>query len=61
MKLKEKILIKIAWLVPPRLALWVFIRVYSFASSGKYGNETVDSITYQKAYDRWVEKYKIKE
>lgn len=52
-RLKERIAIKIAWLLPRRVALWAMIRVAAHATTGKWGNEHPDSIGYKEMHDRW--------
>jgi hypothetical protein len=52
-RFKEKLAIKIAWLLPRRIALWAMVRVASYASTGPWGNEHPDSIDFKKMHDRW--------
>lgn len=50
----EKILQWIAWKVPRSLAMWVFIRVATWATVGKYSGTEVPALTCVDALDRWV-------
>jgi hypothetical protein len=45
--------IKLAWMLPRRVAFWAMIRVASHARSGPWGNEHPDSIGYKEMHDRW--------
>jgi hypothetical protein len=45
---------RIAWLLPPKVLLWAFIRAYSLDGNGP-GSE------YKRVYDMVVKKYKIDE
>ena len=47
----EAIPMWIAFKIPPRIALWVFIRVHALSGDGH--------TTYESAYDDWVAKYKL--
>ena len=52
-RFKEKMNIRIAWLLPKTLVMWCFYRVLAHASSGKYGNETPCGMTWETIADRW--------
>ena len=52
-RLKEKLAIKIAWLLPRRVALWAMIRVAAHATSGRWGHEYAGDVDYAKMHDRW--------
>ena len=52
-RLRERIAIKVAWMLPRRVALWAMIRVAAHATSGPWGNEDPDSIGYKEMHDRW--------
>lgn len=52
-KLPERIAIKIAWMLPKRIALWAMIRVVAHATIGRWGNEHPDSVSYKEMHDRW--------
>jgi hypothetical protein len=52
-RLKERIAIKIAWLLPRRVALWAMIRVGSHATTGQWGNTCPGELTYGDMHDRW--------
>ena len=54
-RLKERIAIKIAWMLPRQVALWAMVRVVAHATTGKWGNEHIDSIGYKEMHDRWVQ------
>ncbi len=49
----EAITIKLAWLVPRRLAYWCAIRVIAHATQGKYSNQEVPALSAMEALKRW--------
>lgn len=52
-RLKERIAIKLAWLLPRRLAYWAMIRVAAHATTGRFGNTSPDDLDYEKMAKRW--------
>jgi len=54
-KYQDKAAMFVAWMLPRRVVLWAYVRVMAHATSGPYGTENVDSITYSTAYRRWEE------
>ncbi len=44
----------VAFRAPKWLVSWCYIRVVSFATTGKYGATLVSEITALEAYDRWL-------
>lgn len=52
----EKLVIKIAWLLPQRLVYWCAIRLWAYATCGRYGNTVVSDITFVGALKRWETK-----
>ena len=54
MRIKEKICMKIAWLLPRKIVYWCAIRLMAHATSAPdYMNEHPDSVSIIKALDRW--------
>jgi len=51
--MKKSLSMRIAWLLPPKVLLWAFVRAYAFLETGP----TKD---YSKVYDLIVKKYNIK-
>ena len=49
----EAITIKLAWLVPRRLAYWCAIRVIAHATQGEYSNQEVPALSAMDALKRW--------
>lgn len=49
----EKLTIKLAWLVPRRLAYWCAIRVGTHATTGKWGVEETSALLFADALQRW--------
>lgn len=49
--MNEKIVMKLAWLVPRRIAFWCFIRVYAHATSEDRGVSA--GIEFKKVADAW--------
>lgn len=52
--MKQSLSMRIAWLLPPKVLLWAFIRAYSLSG------DAPDS-GYKKTYDLVVKKYHIDE
>ena len=59
-KFKENFLMKIAWIMPKRLAYWCFIRVSSHATQFGDENEEVPSLIWPIIAERWAMDNKIK-
>lgn len=51
--LKEEASIKVAWLLPRRVAYWAAIRVTSMATTGSYAHETPVDLKVMTALQRW--------
>lgn len=49
----ERLLIKLVWRLPKFVVRWSFIRVVSFATTGKYENQVTPELTALDALDRW--------
>lgn len=49
----EKLVIKIAWMLPKRLAYWCALRVIAHATSGQYSNQVVPELKALEALQRW--------
>lgn len=49
----EKLLIKVAWILPRRLAYWCAIRVGAHATMGSFGDQCVPELTLMDALKRW--------
>lgn len=55
-ELWHKLPIKIAFILPEWLVYWCVIRVWAKATSGKWSNTGVSSLTVSEALARWVDK-----
>ncbi len=53
LKFKEKLVIGIAWMVPPSVTYWCAIRVGAHATQGQYGNQSVPDLKFMDALQRW--------
>lgn len=53
MKMKEKILIWLAWKLPKCLVKWAAIRLFAHATHGQYSNTVVPELTAMDALQRW--------
>ena len=53
MKLKERILIWLAWALPNELAYWCAVRVGCYATQGQYGHQVVPRLGFFTALRRW--------
>jgi hypothetical protein len=49
----EKVIIRLAWLVPRRLAYWCAIRVGAHATTGKWAAEETPALLFCDALQRW--------
>jgi len=56
MTMIEKLTIKIAWLVPRRLAYWCAIRVGAHATKGKWGAEETPALLFSDVLRRWEDR-----
>lgn len=54
-RIKERVAIKIAWLLPRSIAIWAFTRVAAHATTGKWGNQHPDTVSVMDAMGRWYE------
>ena len=52
-KKKDKMVMWIAWHMPKWLVYWCSIRLMAHATTGKYGNDIVDSVSIMDALKRW--------
>lgn len=50
----DKLAMKIAWLLPKRIAYWAAIRVGAHATCGPYGNESPSELPMMTALQRWA-------
>jgi hypothetical protein len=50
---KEKLLIRVAWMLPRKLAYWCAVRVMSHATVGEYSRQIVPELTALEALQRW--------
>jgi hypothetical protein len=54
-RLSERLLIKLAWMIPRQLCMWCAIRVMAHATQGKYENQIVPDLLAMDALKRWDE------
>jgi len=52
-KLKEKLIMKIVWALPKYLVYWCVIRVWAYASTGKYHNLGPTEVQVDQALKAW--------
>ncbi len=52
-KMKEKLIMKFAWLLPRYLVMWCYIRVVAHATTGQYSNTIVPELSAMDALERW--------
>lgn len=52
-RLWDKIAMKIAWLVPKRVAMWCAFRIGAHATTGEYGHQIVSELSFMDAMQRW--------
>jgi hypothetical protein len=51
--MREKLEMKIAWLLPKQIVMWAYIRVGAHATTGKYSNTIVPELGMMDALKRW--------
>ena len=51
--MRERIAIRLAWLLPKRLVYWCAIRVGAHATTGEHGSTVVPELTFMDALKRW--------
>lgn len=51
--IKERLAIKIAWLMPKRLVMWCAYRVAAHATQGQWSNEVAGEVKMMDALGRW--------
>ena len=54
-RLRDRVAMKIAWMLPHSIAYWAFTRVAAHATTGKWGNECPDNVSVMDAMGRWYE------
>ncbi len=52
-KLKERVLMWIAWHLPRSLVKWCYVRVGAHATTGKHGHTVVPDLSMMDALKRW--------
>jgi len=52
-KLREKVLVFIAWHLPKSVAMWAYIRVGAHATTGEYSDTIVPELGMMEALRRW--------
>lgn len=52
-KFFERVLLKVVWALPRKVAYWAAIRVMAHATTGRYGNQVVPDLTAMDALKRW--------
>ena len=56
--MKDRISMKLAWMLPKRLVYWCAMRMIAHATSGEYSNQEVPGLTAMTAIERWAEPHK---
>jgi len=49
----DKIMLKLAWLLPRKLVYWCTIRVGANATQGEHSNQIVPDLKFMDALKRW--------
>jgi hypothetical protein len=49
----EKLSMKLAWLLPKRVAMWAYIRVHFHATCTTFSNKHPDEVIWRDALDSW--------
>ena len=53
--MKERLWIRIAWMMPHSLVYWCAIRIGAHATTGKWSNQIVPELLFMDALERWHE------
>ena len=53
LKMREKAVMKLAWLLPEELVYWATIRLIAHGTSGQYSNQEVPILGAMDALARW--------
>mgnify|MGYP001558278125 CR=1 FL=1 len=53
--MKERMMLKIVWLLPKEFVKWYAIRLICNATSGKYSSQIVPELSAMDALKRWEE------
>lgn len=51
--MKNKLWMKLAWMLPRKLAMWAAIRVIAHATTGQYADTIVPELSAMDALQRW--------
>lgn len=51
--MSDKVMMKIAWLLPKKLVMWCAIRLIAYATQGKYSDTVVPELTAMDAIKKW--------
>lgn len=51
--MKEKIAVKIAWVLPKSIVYWCSIRLMAHATQNEYSNQIVPELSAMDALQRW--------
>jgi len=51
--MREKLIMKIAWLLPREIVKWCAIRLISNATTGQYSSQVVPELSAMDALKRW--------
>lgn len=52
-RLREKMCMSIAWMLPKEIVKWCFYRMCAHATQGKYGEDTPCGMTWETIAKRW--------
>lgn len=52
-EMKEKIAVKIAWVLPKSIVYWCSIRLMAHATQNEYSNQIVPELSAMDALQRW--------
>lgn len=55
-RLKEKLWMRLAWVLPKQLVYWCGIRIIGFAATGRYSKTVVTELPVMEAIRRWSSK-----
>lgn len=56
--LLERLIMRVAWRLPRRIVYWCAIRVWAEATTGKWSNQLVSTVTIDQCLDRWENRVK---
>jgi hypothetical protein len=52
-RIRDKLAMRIAWLLPRRIVMWAAVRLGANATQGQWGTQEVPALLFMDALKRW--------